>query len=209
MRSFLRVIFNSPANDKRGYILRRYIVIVLCVFVVGLAQAQETRKLGAGDFGVDVGVSASTSTLGVVWHATDHLVLMPEVGFYTWNHAITASAGAATVNYSGYWLHGALGIYYEARLFKAAYLDIGPAFYYDTEPKYNVDLSTDTYKYTSLGGELDVVPKFLLTNNIAVYTRLGVQYFSTDVQDTTTGYEKLQTGFNVIDTTLGLIYYFR
>ena len=202
-------MLDDPGNDIRGSILRKYFIIALCIIVVGLAHAQETKKLRAGDFGVDVAVSAGSSTFGVVWHATDNLVLMPEVGFYTWNHAITANAGASAVNYSGYWLHGALGAYYEARMFKSAYLDIGPAFYYSTYPSYRNDNNTDSYTYTSIGGELDVVPKFLLTNNLAVYTRLGVQYYSTDTKDTTSGYEDLQTGVQIVDPSLGLIYYFR
>jgi len=189
--------------------MRKLVIVGLCVLVVGIAQAQDLKKLGTGDFGLSASISSSTDTVGFAWHLASRVVLMPEVGFYTWNHAVTATTGSSTTNYSGYWIHGALSIYFEANPFGNLYLDIGPQVYYSIQPSYRVDGSTDNYTWSDMGAQVNVSPKLLLTNNLAVFTVLGFQYYFNDKKDTTTGYEYAASGFALVNPNLGIIYYFR
>jgi len=189
--------------------MRKILFWGLCVLTIGLVSAQETKELKAGDSGLLASVSSSSNSIGGVYHLTDSLVVVPEVGFGTWNNAITVNTGASKKDYPGYWFTLAVAGYYELNPFKNLYFDIGPQFYLYNRPDYKSDNSDDEMHLSYWSLNANVSPKLMLTNNFAAYSVFGIGYSSSESKNSTLGSSYVATGLHLLNAELGIIYYLR
>lgn len=142
--------------------MRSCLVVALSLALALPAIAQTVSPPKAGDFGIHGSISTTSNSVGAVWHVADHVVLMPEIGFYTWKYTVSQVIGVPSPEYSGAWYHVGFSAYWDVNLSRTLSIDFGPAVYYNRSPNYQNLGDIDTYDWNSWGLRFDLVPKVFL-----------------------------------------------
>jgi len=182
---------------------------VLSAFVLwGLAGvvAQGGIIPGKGDFGLGFDIGNNHNYIDAYYNITENIVLVPRIGFYSYNYADTASG--TTTNYPGTWWDGGLGVYYAVKLFDSLSIQVGPSAEYSSE-KYENNGNTNQYQYTYWSITANGRLLAMLTKNIGVQALAGVYFYSNDTNNTTTSIDTLKTGYGVQSLSLGGVIYLK
>ena len=187
--------------------MKRYLAVFLLVSATSVAVAAQGIPMPAsGDFGIGASVSSSDSTATLFFDLTSRLVLEPKVGFSSYNYA--DKQGSTSTNYPGTWWDVGLGLFYVVVPLEGLSVQVGPAVEYASED-YQNEGKTDAYQFTFWKVAADLRLLAMITRSLGVYTSVGGYYYSRDVNDTTTSFDSLQTGFGVESLSLGVAYYFK
>ncbi len=133
-------------------------------------------------------------------------MIEPTVGIYNYNYADTAAG--TTTNYSGTWFGIGADVFYVLHAFSNLTVQVGPGFFFSTEA-YKPNGNPDNFQFTYWAASLNLQLLAMLNRNLGVFTSLGLEYWSQDTKDTTVSTETLLTEIQIINPSLGVVYYFK
>ena len=128
------------------------------------------------------------------------------VGFYNYNYADTAAG--TTTNYSGTWFGVGADVFYVLHAFSNLTVQVGPGFLFTTEAN-KQNGNPDNFQFTYWAASVNLQLLAMVNKNLGVFTTLGLQYISSDTKDTTANTETLLTEIQIINPSLGVVYYFK
>jgi hypothetical protein len=183
--------------------VKRFLLLsAILVTVAALSVGAQSTAPTAGDFGVGASVSSSTSQVQLFYHATDSIVVSPQVGFFNSN------VKAGSTDFPDNWWHIGAGVYYVVRPFQSLSVQVGPQFLYSSE-SYKNTTTGDNFQRAYWEVDFNLQLMAMINKNLGVFTAIGLYYYSNDVKDTTAVVDTQYTGYGIANPSLGVVYYFK